>query len=152
MGLGVSECASLLKLSNTATRKLIEDGTLEAFKIAGEWRVSIDSFNRLGNEEKNNYKGSHGYADVPHPSKDSADLPNGPGVYFFWRHGKVIYVGQTKCLRLRINDHKAKSPFGLDKVSFLRVPIVDLQITEAYYIGICRPRMNRLKPHERLSC
>lgn len=86
------------------------------------------------------------YPDVPgasiEPSLFGNGLPESPGVYFLWREGVVDYVGKSVNLknRLRLNTHHVLKDYHL--ISWLQWERAELDWTEAFYIGVCRPLKN----------
>ena len=94
------------------------------------------------------------YRDVPDPicpaTDDGESLPDGPGVYFVWRMDRVVYVGQSVHLCKRANLKHERIQHG-DLLSWLEVPMWELDFAESFYIGICRPRMNFGKKAKHLT-
>lgn len=43
----ITEAASVLKVGHKVVRKLIADGTLRAFKVGKQWRISEDAIRAL---------------------------------------------------------------------------------------------------------
>jgi predicted DNA-binding transcriptional regulator AlpA len=70
-----------------------------------------------------------------------------PCVYFLISFGQIVYVGQSKCLPLRVGQHKQstkKAPKkNFDRVLFLRVPYEKLCDAESYYIKLLDPILNK---------
>ncbi len=69
-------------------------------------------------------------------------LPEKSGIYFIWGQNiDIVYVGQSINLnnRVRFNHENIKEG---DWVSYLLIPISELNFAECYYIGICKPKRN----------
>jgi hypothetical protein len=87
----------------------------------------------------------YGYPEPPPPtlapSSDGAGIPCTSGIYFFWRHKSVRYVGQSIRLnqRARLSHEHLKEK---DLLSWVEVPIPSLDFAEGFYIGILRPERN----------
>lgn len=90
-----------------------------------------------------------GYPPVPTTSEEveplGENLPTSAVVYFIWRDGVIVYVGQTVNLRARFSSpygtHHEKYEPG-DTVGYVEIPTHSLDWAECYYIGICRPKLN----------
>lgn len=76
------------------------------------------------------------------PTQFGEGIPEIPGVYFLWDKGVVDYVGQSINLsnRLRLGSHHVMQPHHT--ITFIRAFAADLDWTESFYIGICRPDKN----------
>lgn len=66
------------------------------------------------------------------------------GVYFLWRGGRIVYVGQAMCVLSRAADHCIDKSF--DRSSFIRIKPSDLDFVESYLIWFLRPEMNKQVP------
>lgn len=64
---------------------------------------------------------------------------SGPVIYFLFREGKIIYVGQTIELRSRLRKHKHRS---FDHYAWMIVGHPSKRIVEAVWIGALRPPEN----------
>ena len=75
-------------------------------------------------------------------SLDGHGLPTASGVYFLWRGGSIVYVGQAVVLsnRVRLRNHQ-KLTCG-DLISYLLFPEAELNFAEYFYIGLFRPARN----------
>lgn len=86
---------------------------------------------------------------VPAPSipcsKLGDGLPSVSGIYFVWRDGRLIYIGQSVNIsnRCRFGHHVA-SPGDL--LSWVPVEVQDLTYAECFYIALARPSHNRGTP------
>ena len=86
------------------------------------------------------------YPPVPapsiHPTEVEKAIPPTSGIYFFWsREGIIEYVGQSASLRKRISANHHALLKG-DRISYVEVPIKELDWAECYYIYATRPRRN----------
>jgi hypothetical protein len=72
-------------------------------------------------------------------------IPELSGCYFAWEDSTVRYVGQAVNLRkrLRPSHHAVDSSHWLSWVS---LPLEELDFAEAFYIGVLRPTKNIAKP------
>jgi hypothetical protein len=72
-------------------------------------------------------------------------IPEVSGCYFAWEDSTVRYVGQAVNLRkrLRPSHHAVDSSHWLSWVS---LPLEELDFAEAFYIGVLRPTKNIAKP------
>lgn len=72
-------------------------------------------------------------------------IPEQSGCYFAWEDSTVRYVGQAVNLRkrLRPSHHAVESSHWLSWVS---LPLEELDFAEAFYIGVLRPTKNIAKP------
>ena len=66
------------------------------------------------------------------------------GVYFLWKHGRIIYVGQALCVLSRAADHCLDKSF--DRSTFIRFAKHDLDFVESYLIWFLRPEINKQVP------
>ena len=73
----------------------------------------------------------------------SFDGFNVTGVYFLYRSGEVVYVGQAVDIRRRICSHIAEGVKTFDAVSFIRCERDKLDATERRYIQALRPEYNK---------
>lgn len=67
------------------------------------------------------------------------------GVYFLVRDGEIVYVGQAKNIRQRIEQHDDSGKI-FDAIAWLEAPLLFLNDIEAYYIYRIRPRENIREP------
>jgi hypothetical protein len=65
-----------------------------------------------------------------------------PAVYFLFDRGVVVYVGQTRTLRFRIDAHMAEGKKRFDAVAFIRCTTDQLLRIESRYIRKLVPRYN----------
>ena len=72
--------------------------------------------------------------------KDSG-LPGEAGIYFVWRNGCVVYVGQSISLRERATTLHENIEEG-DSLSWVTIDPRTLDFAECYYIGILQPQNN----------
>lgn len=72
-------------------------------------------------------------------------IPEQSGCYFAWEDSTVRYVGQAANLRrrLRPSHHAVDSSHWL---SWVCLPLEELDFAEAFYIGVLRPTKNIAKP------
>ena len=70
-------------------------------------------------------------------------LPYQPlcGVYFLVHESRVVYVGQSINVLLRVQDHK-KSGKTFDSYAFIRCPQEYLDVVESLYMHLLRPELN----------
>lgn len=66
------------------------------------------------------------------------------GIYFLRRLGKVVYVGQSRNVYVRLGDHISTKDF--DEVVILPCEPDDLDNLEGFYIRLLQPEMNAWKP------
>jgi predicted DNA-binding transcriptional regulator AlpA len=64
-----------------------------------------------------------------------------PGIYFLWRDGVVVYVGQTRIGLARILSHFGAKEF--DSLGFIRCSIARLDEAERAYIDALMPEYNQ---------
>lgn len=91
-----------------------------------------------------------GYLDVQYPPVPSPmihvtqhgdGLPEASGVYFVWHNGVIAYVGQSVNLKGRARaGHEYIQ--NIDMLSWLELPMAELDWAECYYIGTTRPPLN----------
>jgi hypothetical protein len=67
---------------------------------------------------------------------------NRSGVYFLYRDGIVVYVGQARDIRRRVASHMADGVKDFDSVSFIPFAVDKLLSAEARYIRRLRPMYN----------
>lgn len=67
------------------------------------------------------------------------------GVYLLISAGRVVYVGQSKQIYYRLNQHVAAGK-EFDSVAIVRTPSLILEDVEAYYYRMFRPCLNRMEP------
>lgn len=96
------------------------------------------------------------YPPVPQPtiapSRDGDGLPAACGVYFFWREGRVEYVGKSVNIKGRARvgrGHLALADHH--RISFILVDAAVLNFAECFYIGVLRPVLNFKTGRSRLS-
>lgn len=65
-----------------------------------------------------------------------------PAVYFLYHRGEVVYVGQTRTLRFRIDQHIADGVKTFDAIGFVRCPLDKLAKYESHYIRLLAPKYN----------
>ena len=88
-----------------------------------------------------------GYPKVPGPfhivaeKYDQSDIPRIPGIYFAWRGGDVVYVGQSTNLRNRLTASHHILDAG-EPVSWVFVKKEELNFAECFYIAALRPALN----------
>ena len=68
---------------------------------------------------------------------------NRSGVYFLYREGVVVYVGQAVNVRRRVADHIGEGVKDFDAVSFIPFAPDKLLAAEARYIRRLRPALNK---------
>lgn len=82
---------------------------------------------------------------IPHPVHMSQfmrqDLMQ-TGVYFLYRADELVYVGQTRTLKWRLDQHLAEGVKNFDSVAFIPCTIDRLMQIEGHYIGRHAPRYN----------
>lgn len=65
-----------------------------------------------------------------------------PCVYFLIHEEKVVYVGQSKCLPLRINQHLQEGVKLFDKINYTKLPEKNLNHFEKKMIKYFSPKYN----------
>jgi hypothetical protein len=65
-----------------------------------------------------------------------------PAVYFLFHEGLVVYVGQTKTLKFRIEGHIAEGAKQFDAVGFIPCSVGRLLALERRYIRQLAPKYN----------
>jgi hypothetical protein len=65
-----------------------------------------------------------------------------PAVYFLYHRGEVVYVGQTRTLHFRIDQHLSEGVKKFDAVGFVRCKLNDLLRYESHYIQQLAPKYN----------
>jgi hypothetical protein len=65
-----------------------------------------------------------------------------PAVYFLFKRGELVYVGQSKTLYLRIEEHLTQGVKLFDAVAYLRCSVDQLTRIEGHYIRTCVPKYN----------
>jgi hypothetical protein len=86
------------------------------------------------------------YPGVPQPMVDATPtgegLPPTSGIYFLWEAEKVVYVGKSirLCNRLRRPGHHVLA--AGHRISFVLIPVAELDWAESFYIGVLRPELN----------
>ena len=77
------------------------------------------------------------------PATESGEgLPEISGVYFVWKDGIIVYIGQSVNISNRCNSRGHGKIFKGDQLSYLPFNKVELNHVEAFYIGVCRPVRN----------
>jgi len=78
------------------------------------------------------------------PSLKGAHISKGgTGVYFLLQGKRVVYIGQTKNIKGRMQAHKEDKSKVFDNVRFIDgVPVDLLDFVEAYYINKVKPKYN----------
>jgi hypothetical protein len=74
------------------------------------------------------------------------NLPTVSGIYFGWRGGHVMYVGQSISIQRRCNIFNHGKLYPGDELSWLEFPESELMWAESFYIGVCRPPRNGTSP------
>ncbi len=77
-------------------------------------------------------------------SSTNKDPRSRSGVYFLWKHDRIVYVGQALCVLSRAADHCLNKSF--DRSTFLRFARHDLDFVESYFIWFLQPDMNKQVP------
>ena len=65
-----------------------------------------------------------------------------PAVYFLWDDGVLVYVGQSKTLKWRIETHLTEGKKVFDSVSFIPCTIDRLMEIEGHFIQKFAPKYN----------
>lgn len=85
------------------------------------------------------------YPPVPDPvlavDKNGDGIPNASNIYFIWKNGLIVYVGQSINLgtRVKIGHHAIQEG---DTVSWVEIQRDRLNFAEAFYIGMLCPMRN----------
>jgi predicted GIY-YIG superfamily endonuclease/DNA-binding Xre family transcriptional regulator len=90
-------------------------------------------------------------ADMPHgPLSAAPSLPKEPGIYFIYRHEKVLYIGTTKNLHKRLSRHHRYFQFasyGADvELAWMLLPDANEKTRVAYERTLTeafKPLLNR---------
>lgn len=69
--------------------------------------------------------------------------PGTSGVYFLYRDGVVVYVGQGRNIRARIGAHISECLKFFDAVSFIACPLGELLSRERSFIRRLAPEYNQ---------
>lgn len=72
------------------------------------------------------------------------------GIYFLVRHGETVYVGQSKDIVARVNQHIDEHSKDFDSVLYVQCPVDLLDYYEKRLIATIRPRYNFA--HARKRC
>ena len=67
------------------------------------------------------------------------------GIYFLWQGTKIVYVGQSRLIRLRILQHIDDGVKTFDGLSFIKCDPQALNRRERYFIEALIPRYNACK-------
>ncbi len=73
-----------------------------------------------------------------------------PSVYFLYHRGEVVYVGQTRTLKFRIDRHIADGVKVFDAIGFIRCQLNDLLRFESHYIKALAPKYNACQASKRV--
>lgn len=65
------------------------------------------------------------------------------GIYFLWREGSVVYIGQSENMRQRIGQHLAEGAKDFDAVSCVPCHSSKLTPLERHFIQALAPEFNR---------
>jgi hypothetical protein len=65
-----------------------------------------------------------------------------PAVYFLYSHGLLVYVGQTRTLKFRVDNHFSTAAKVFDSIAFIRCTIDQLLRIESHYIRKFAPKYN----------
>src|SRR5574337_951975 len=71
---------------------------------------------------------------------------NACGIYFLFKNGGLVYIGQSVNICARIGQHLDSKDF--DSFSFINVPREHLNEVELHYIRKHRPPLNQTMPIE----
>lgn len=74
--------------------------------------------------------------------KEVLDFERPSGVYFLINDGRVVYVGQTREIMLRLYTHRKQKDF--DKVYMIEVPNQELDTVERKLIKVLDPPLNKV--------
>jgi len=85
------------------------------------------------------------YPEVPPPSlvwtENGEGLPESAGVYFIWKGGQCVYIGQSLNLKQRCSGVHERINSD-DRLSYVCLDPYELTWAENFYIGVMRPRRN----------
>lgn len=73
-----------------------------------------------------------------------------PAVYLLYYRGEVVYVGQSKTLKARIEQHLTEGVKKFDEVAFIRCCVSQLLPIEARYIRDLAPKYNACQLSKKL--
>ena len=87
---------------------------------------------------------------------DLLNLPSISAIYRVWHGGKVVYVGQTKNLKQRWQQHhilpKLLARYGMDwRLDWIAIEEANLTRAEAFSYRCFRPVLNQKDPSELLG-
>lgn len=71
------------------------------------------------------------------------------GIYFLWLGDRIVYVGQSRLIRLRILQHIDDDVKTFDGLSFIECAPQSLNLRERYFIEALIPRYNVCKIADR---
>jgi hypothetical protein len=111
----------------------------EDYPIPGEWIVANASRFYFTNKQIID-AAKHNFTD---PAQDS--YCRLWAVYFLIHKGEIVYVGQSSCLELRLEQHR-ESGKVFDSVTWLEAPQLFISDIEAFYIWRCNPIYNNKWP------
>jgi len=64
------------------------------------------------------------------------------GVYFLFHNGELVYIGQTKTIKWRLDQHLAERRKDFDAIAFIPCGLDRLLEIEAFYIKRYAPKYN----------
>lgn len=73
-------------------------------------------------------------------ASDAARLPRSSGVYFIYEGVRIVYVGESVCLRDRLSCHEHATQSRM--VSFIECDRHQRKRLESFYIGLLNPPLN----------
>lgn len=76
------------------------------------------------------------------PEQAFSRPPSEAGIYFLWKDGECVYVGQSRHILSRVGEHCARGEKDFDSYSYVACEADFLDAFEAAYQLLLRPRMN----------
>jgi|SaaInlV_130m_DNA_3_1039695.scaffolds.fasta_scaffold20597_2 hypothetical protein len=133
---------------STSTKRAVLAAVRKANKKSGEKSAAVISQlkSQISAAQASSIVYQNNYEDVPTPFcpvpwRTGDEIPLESGIYFLWRDSKIAYVGQSIKLGQRVTMSHDRTRDG-DWVSWVFVPIEELDFAECFYIGTTMPPDN----------
>lgn len=133
---------------STSTQREVHKAVRKANKKSGEKSAAVISQlkSQISAAQASSIVYQNNYEDVPAPFcpvpwRTGDEIPLESGIYFLWRDSKIAYVGQSVKLGNRVTMSHDRTRDG-DWVSWVFVPIEELDFAECFYIGTTMPPRN----------
>jgi hypothetical protein len=72
----------------------------------------------------------------------STPAPWTTGIYFLLDEGVIVYVGQSRDVQRRVDQHGTSKAIPFDRAMWMRLPTNELDAFESALICLLRPRHN----------